>query len=315
MAYDADTLKDYIETNWSLTGQLSKTAATGINEYVWFYAHPQVDATESRKAIEVRQVTPTENITIHPKFEEVRVDYLIRCRYTVEGIAPDVYDNAESNMQAMTDEINRILDTLYNPITFTGTFFSSSRNWQNMDEIGETTHVLIRELTLSLTKIRSGLTSAFIGYGGVLVFKNTESQGDNKPGNDYTYTEAYDVQVEEGFAQIKENITGNPDGKGVPAFYRGTYSGFFQCNMYAKEADVGVQTNQLNTIFKQLSNGSIATIAFLQKVPTIRTSPQGYLNDLIYFKPTRFIRIYNQEQMVGFRLQGEMTKPATMTVT
>lgn len=313
MPYAADVLRDYLYNNWSLSGQVSKTAASDMDNPVFFFAHPQVPGTETRKAVEVRQVDPTEDVTIHPKFEEVKQTYMIRCRYTIEGIDGDTYDNAESNMQAMQDEVNRILDTLYDPLTTTGTFFRVIHNWENEDEIGQTTHILLRTLTLVVTQIRSGLTTVFKGYGGVLVFDTSESQGDNKPGADYTYTEAYDVQIEEGFAQIKENITSHPDGKGVPAFYRGSYSGYFQCNIYAKKADIGSQTNQLNTIFKQLSNGEIATIALLMQTTNTEGTP-ATMTDAVFFKPTLFRRVYDLENLVVFTLRGELVKPSTITI-
>lgn len=313
MPYDADVLRDYLYDNWSLTGQVAKTAATDMDNPVFFFAHPQVPGTETRKAVEVRQVDPTEDVTIHPKFEEVKQMYMIRCRYTLEGIDGVAYDNAESNMQAMQDEVNRIIKTLNNPITNTGTFFRVIRNWENDDEIGQTTHILIRTLTLTLTKIRSALTTVYKGYGGVLVFDTSASEGDNKPASDYTYTEAYDVQIEEGFAQIKENIVQNPDGKGVPVFYRGSYSGYLQCNIYAKKEDIGSQTNHLNTIFKQLNNGEIATIALLMQTTNTESTPST-MTDAVFFKPTSFRRVYDLENLVVFTLRGELVKPSTLTI-
>lgn len=313
MTYDADTLKDYIETNWSATGQISKTGSATMENPVQFFAHMQIPGNETRKAIEVWQTDPTEDVTIHPKFEEVKQVYKIRCRYTLEGIDGTIYDNAESNMQGMEDEINRIIDTLYDPINTVGVFFTVTHDWENEDELTEATQILFRVLTLTLTEIRSGLTTVFKGYGGVLVFDTSESQGDNKPASDYTYTEAYNVQAEEGFAQIKENITGNPDGKGVPAFFRGSFSSFFQCQIFAKKADIGVQTNQLNTIFKQLSSGEIATVALLIQTTDTEASP-ATMTDAVFVKVTKFRREYDLEKLVVFQLQGEMTKPSALSI-
>lgn len=314
MAYDADTLRDYLYTNWAGTGQISKTATADMDNPVGFFAHMQIPGNETRKAVEVWQTDPTEDVVIHPKFEEVKQEYKIRLRYTLEGVDGDIYDNAESNMQAMEDETNRILDTLYDPLNTIGTFFTVTHNWENEDELTQASQILFRVLTLTITKIRSGLTTVFKGYGGVLVFDNANSQGDNKPGNNYTYTEAYDVQAEEGFDQIPENITGNPDGKGVPALFRGSFNGYFQCLLYAKKADIGSQTNQLNTIYKQLSNGEIATIALLMQTTDTENTP-ATMTDAMFIKPTKFRRQYETEKLVVFTLQGRPTKPSTFSLT
>ena len=56
--FQADTLRDSIESGWALTGALG-TSSTGIMKNpVKFYAHPQVKQIETRKAIEVRKSTP-----------------------------------------------------------------------------------------------------------------------------------------------------------------------------------------------------------------------------------------------------------------
>lgn len=264
-----------------------------------------------RKAIEVRKLDGIEDVITHPKFEEVKTSFLITCRYTVEGIDTTTYDNAETNAQSMQTEIVRLIKTLYWPINGTGIYSRVSRDWTNEDIVTETTHVLLRTLLVTLYYIRSDKTTVFQGYGGVLVFDNTNSQGDNKPGSNYTYTEAYDVQVEEGFHNIRENIVQNSDGKGVPVNFRGSFFGYFQCMMKLKKADIGSQTNQLNTIYKQLTTGEIANIVFLYGSPDTETVPVT-LTETVTFKPTMFRRMYDLEDLVICTLRGELVLPSSL---
>lgn len=315
MVYQADTLRDTLYTNWALSNPLAKSGSAGAKDQpVYFLAHSQIPAKEARKAVIVRKTSPLENVISHPKFDEVSDTFEITCYYVNQGGSPTTYDKSESNIEDMTDEVLRILKTVYNPLNGTGTFYRSNQVWQNRDDLTQATPVLQRVLTFTLTKIRSGLTTVFKGYGGVLAFDTSASQGDSKPAQDYTYTEAFDVNWAGGYRQIEEPIDENPAGEHIPAFYTSRYDGRFNCVMSLKKADIGSGTHQLPTIGNIMTVGEVPEVVFLWSITTTENTPSTLTSSIK-------VRIISQEPMTNvedigkIRLIGRIITPPTLVLS
>lgn len=315
MTYQAKTLRDTLYNNWALTGVLKKSATTDAKgQPVYFYAHPQILAKESRKAVIVRKLTPLENTVSHPKFDEVSDIFEITCYYVNQGISKDTYDVSESNIEDMEDEVLRILKTVYNPLNGTGTFYSSNQQWQNRDNLTETSQILQRVLTFTLTKIRSKLTTVFKGYGGVLAFDRTNSQGDSLPVANYTYTEAYDVNWAGGYGQQEEVVDQSSEGEHIPVFFTKRYDGRFNCTMSLKKADIGSGTHQLNTIGKIMTNGEVPDVVFLWAITTTENTPST-LTASIKVKILSIEPMTNTEDIGRVRLIGRIILPPVLTLS
>jgi len=127
MVFSADTLRDIIETNWSLTGLLSKTGADNMKEVVQFFAYPQIPGNEVTKAVTVQKIQSetNENVTEHPTFNEVQDIYELTLYYRTIDVQPVSRDESYSNLEDMGDETIRILKTQFNPATGIGVFFPS----------------------------------------------------------------------------------------------------------------------------------------------------------------------------------------------
>ena len=85
MPSQAEVIKDLIETNWSLGGELSKTGTDAMEEVVRFFDRKQVQGNEWPKAVTVEKINDEadENRKVHPHFTEVRDVYRITCHFRV----------------------------------------------------------------------------------------------------------------------------------------------------------------------------------------------------------------------------------------
>lgn len=310
MVYEADTLRDQIEAAWALTGHLSKTFNAVTNPYpVEFDAQKEYTASlEKRKLVTVIKNTALSNERRHELFSEINNVYEIYVRYNVEGKDEASYDEAESNTEDMEEEVIRIIKTIYDPNAVLGNFFHTDYQWRMDDKLETTPPMLQRILQLTLTRIESQKTTVFRGFGGVLLFKVAGSEGVGLPGSDYTYTEAFDVDIDEGFDTIEEPISAHPDGDGIPIHFRGLFKGNLNCKIYAKKADVGAGTHQFNTILKTLSNQEQAEVFFIYKASDTETVPVS-LEQTAKLRAVNLRRIGVKDQLNVFHLKAKLLKP------
>ena len=92
------------------------------------------------------------------------------------GSDESIYDQAEQDIEDMTEEVERIIKSVYDPSAGTGVFWSTNRRWlieDKLDVSGEMRLELVRTLNLQLTRIKS--RSITLGDLGRL--KTQEQQG------------------------------------------------------------------------------------------------------------------------------------------
>lgn len=288
----ATTLRDIMFNEWSLTGELSKTGTEIAPENVNFFDRLQVDKNQLSKAVIIQKINPegNENVTAHPKFNEIFDLYELTVHFRVTSTEPDGFSDAIDKIEQMGEEVVRILKTVYDPSIPEGVYFKVSRNWTNEDyRKGQIE--LRRKLRFQLTTITSDEPEVFSGFGGVLSFDVSGSQGDNLPGSDYIYTEAYNIQSAYGTPQIEEPITGTK----IPAYFTGIFQGRINADMYLKSSDIGTGTHQINNIGREFENGETAEIILLQqykntdsetltittKIKVISITPEGFVENLV----------------------------------
>jgi hypothetical protein len=317
MAFAADDLRNIIESGWSLTGELSKTASDTMKEVVTFFSRPQIMGNEVVKAVEVTKAADLENdgIIKHPQFIEERDTFIIRVRYRAVDIQEVTYNDALSNMEAMQNEVIRLIETTFDPSVPNGTFFRHERQWTDESLYNTAQPDIIRSLRLTLYQIKSRTPEGFRGFGGVLVFDTSLSEGDNKPAGDYTFTEAYAVSLEEGFENLRVLTNDDSRGIGVPKLERGEFRGVFQAEMYAKRSDLDGNTiEKLDNIYKVQSNGQLATVVFLHAHTNTEAVPKT-LTSQSYIKVSRMRRSEDVVGLLIFRIIGDVERPSTYTIT
>ncbi len=316
MVSQAEVIKDLIELNWNLTGELSKTGTDNMKEVVYFFDRPQVEGNEQTKAIEVVKINDEleENVTEHPNFIEVEDVYDIRIRLRVTNVDPEEYSIDLSNMELMATELLSILDAQFTPSTGAGGYFVSAKTWRRDDHLDQAQPELKRTLMLRLTQIRPNVNTVFRGNVAVMIFDTGESIGDNKPGSDYTYTELRELSIVEG-NEVNAHLSKDKSrGRGIPHLVRGMFHGVFSALIYAKKADIdGATLDKLNLLYK-VQTGSpltsqLAEIVFLHNTEDIEPTP-------VTFQTKSFMRIITMNKLtsdvslVSYRIVGRLTQPS-----
>jgi len=309
--FEADTLRDSIESGWALTGALVKTESTTVQNPVKFYAHSLVKHTESKRAVIVRKLTPIATTQNHTEFREETNVYEITCRYTVDATNETAFDLSVQRVEDMCNEVERIVKTVYEPQSATGGFFTTNLSWRNDDEIAKQSQVLVRTLTLTLKKLVSSSDEVFQGFDGVLQYDTSASEGANKPASDYSYTSVYRARTTGGFTVHKEAVHGNSK---IPKRFTGSFSGLFECELYAKKSDINGTTDEDLTKLGDLrSNGELNEVVFLKTAKNTESSVLT-LTESIKVQIIDFTRLYDDHGLVEFRLIGDIVEQSTFTV-
>ncbi len=314
--FQADTLRDSIQSAWALTGALNKSVTSTRKVIVKFYAHPQAPETESKKAIYVQKQTPLQTVTHYPRWDQIRDVFTIQCRYTSEFAKSASWDTAEERMEDMTNEVERIVKTIYDPQSLTGVFWTSQFDWTNEDQIDLSLKVLRRTLKLELTYMKSRDTTVFEGNAGVLSFDKSASVGDSLPANDYIYTEVTNIDIVEGYGTTPVMTNDVTQGQNVPVLFSTMYSGQVNFTMYAKKADIDGSTAE--TVYKmfllQASSPlakELPTITLLHDVYNTEATPIKFQTSSLC-KITQVRKRANDKGLVEFIVSGILTKPSTV---
>ena len=276
---EAQSIAELLFDEWSLTGELAKTASSTMTEAVNFFDRGQIPGNKVAKAVTVQKINALGNeiIVEHPKFFEESEIFEVTCFLQVIDAAKDQFSVWIDLMQQMTSEVTRILRTVYAPSSAIGAFFRTNSDWTKDDTFFPDDPLLVRTLKFRLTKIKSNDIEVFTGNGGVLTFDTSASSADSKPASDYIYAQVTDIFSEEGYPQIPYLTKDVTNGVGVPFMARGMYNGKFTANMFVKSSDFDVSTiNALDNIFLPQSNSpnqkQLATVVLLQANKTASTS-------------------------------------------
>jgi len=267
LTYEAETLKNILFTNWSLTGRLAKTGTPNTKRPVFFFSREQIDDKIESKSLEVIKETPLttqKNTEFYTNETDV---FLLRWTYKLQGTTAADWDVSESDTELAETEINEILKTVYDPQNGVGVFFTSDLVWSDNDKIneGEADPYIVRELRLTLTRIISRNPKVFNTFDrGVFFIVSESSNMDNPPGADFDYTEVYDITGTQGHRVVELDVTENPDGVGIPLFYAGRFTGLIMMKSYFSADDIGNDASKINQIYRRQQNGELITAAIVQ---------------------------------------------------
>lgn len=300
MASQAQEIRDLLDTNWGLTGDLNNEPSDTMQEVVTFFDRKQVEGQHVTKAVVVEKINDetNENRKTHPHFTELREKYTITCFWRVLDVENE-YDAALTNIEDMAKEVQRILDTSYDPFTRQGIFYVVDREWSKEDYLEEAQPELKRSMTFTLTKIASENPKVFEGYMGVLRISGGK-----------IYTEAYNMQSVYGTPQISEPIVGN--GK-IPIYFTGIFAGRFNADLWLNAADIGAAGSDVNHIGSDLTNGEVSENIFLQQY-TNRENPTKIVTITHTLKIINFEVIGFVEDLVALKMIAEIITHPTMVV-
>jgi len=319
----ATILRDTIETEWSLSGLLSKvvtgSGSSLMDQVVKFFDRLQVIGNEAVKAVIVQKINAEGNETVikHPNFNELVDIYEITVRYRVVDVNSDNYSTYLDLIEQMGTEVVRILKTVYNPATTLNVYFRTHNTWSNEDVDVSNQRDLKRVLRFTLTTITSDDEEVYSGFGGVLVFDTSDSQGDSKPGVDYTFVSVKSTDTQEGFSQIPTLTKDTSKGVGVPLLMRGQFSGSFTALMYAQKTNViGSTVEKLQNIYRLQTSSPIigqnAEVVLLRS-NTNTESPVSTLTRKSFMKINRINENSPDEDLLSYTISGTLTRPTIFT--
>jgi len=323
MVAAATILRDTIETNWALTGLLSKvvtgSGSSLMDQVVKFFDRLQVKGNEAVKAVIVQKINAegNENNVQHPNFNEIIDIYELTVRYRVVDVNADNYSTYIDLIEQMGTEVTRILKTVYNPSSTLNIYFRTAKNWTNEDVDVGNQRDLRRKLRFSLTTITSDDDEVYSGFGGVLVFDTSDSQGDNKPGADYTFASVKNIDADEGFSQIPTLTKDTSQGEGVPLLMRGQFSGTFSALMYAQKTNIiGSTIEKLQNIYRlQAASpiaGQVAEVVLLRS-NTNTESTVSTLTRKSFMKINRIKENSFDENLLSYTVIGTLSRPTIFT--
>lgn len=316
MPSQATTIKDLIELNWSLTGNLAKTPSDIMQEPVFFFDRPQVLGNEVVKAIEVVKINNNneENIVQHPNFLEVADYYEITIRYRVVDVETQ-YAQSLQDVEEMATELITILDAQFDPNGASAEWFISSKRWRRDDHADQGQPELKRVLALELTQIRGHDDSVFRANSAVMIFDEGLSNGDNLPTGDYNFETVRELSIVEGYPQKPYLTKDKGRGQGVPHLIRGWFSGVFSALIFGRTADVtGSTLEKVTNIYKTQSatiglKSQNAEVVMLHNLKNTLSSPQTFQTKS-YMRITRIDKLTTDESLLAYRIVGQLTQPS-----
>jgi hypothetical protein len=312
MVSQAETIRDLIESNWALTGNLSKTPTDSMKEIVRFFDRPQVLGNEWPKAVEVVKINKEEEegIVEHPNFIEISDMYEVTLRYRVKDVQSQ-FDQALTDIELMATELIRILDAQFSPSTSTEGYFVTRKRWRKDDHVDQAQPELKRILSMELTQLAGQDNTVYRGDEAVMIMDVSEMVVDNEPGGDYTYTELRELSIVEGYNQVQKLTKDTTRGRKVPHYVNGVFSGVFSALLFTKTADlIGSTAETIQQLVKlQTGSGRISQkgeIVMLHQLQNLNSETNQTKS---FMRINEVHRLTTDESLLAYRILGILTQP------
>jgi hypothetical protein len=309
----AEAIKNLIETNWNLTGSLSKTPSDTMKEVVRFFDRPQVLGNEWPKAVEVVKINleEEEGVVEHPNFIEISDMYEITLRYRVKDVSETVFSQALDDIEQMATEVISILDAQFSPTTSTEGYFVTRKRWRKDDHVDQAQPELKRILSMELTQLKGQDNTVYRGDEAVMIMDVSEMTVDNEPAGDYTYTELRELSIVEGYNQIPHLTKDTTRGRKIPHYVNGIFSGVFSALLLTKTADlVGATAETIQQLVKlQTGTGRISQkgeIVMLHQLQNLNSQTNQTKS---FMRITEVHRLTTDESLLAYRILGILTQP------
>ncbi len=303
MVSQATIIRNLLDDNWALGGDLSKVETDNMKEVVYFFDRQQVEGNEQTKAVVVRKINAEgkENQVEYPNFIEIQDVYEITMYYRIIDVGDETYSTALENVENMATETLRILETEFSPSMDNGVFWQVDRTWHKHDMLDQAQPEFRRTLTMRLSHITSFDGSLFKGYGGIFHFG---------VGNDHVYAEVQNIDTGGfGYPQIEEPIV-NTD---IPVYFTSVIGGDLTADMYLSPNDIGNEEWDINQIGRVGSNLEVAEVTLVQlydndedPVKRVTITTKVIITSAIY--------VANVQDMMKFSMTGKIIEYPTTTV-
>jgi len=318
MVYEADTLRDILFTGWALAGRLAKSGTANTEYPIHIFAHVQNLDKIVTRAVEIVKDTSLVTKNENEFYTRQEDKFIITVRYKLLNTGQKDWDQSESDVEDIEEEVERLLKTVFDPQTGLGVFWRSDFTWRNEDNINQQnqTQVVIRTMNLVLVRLISRDTSVFDSFQrGALFDLSVSSNMDSAPGGDYNYDEVFSIEEFEGYRSREIQVQAHPDGVGVPLIYAGGFGGTMILRSYMKAADLGATADKINQIHKRQSNGEYIEVAIVSSY-TNRASQTLTKTRIVNIIEVQDPQISTEGNgLLVWTMIGKIIKPSIWSVT
>lgn len=301
MAYEANTLRDTLFNNWTLTGRMAKEGTANVENPIRFFAHDELEGRQALKSIDVKKTTPKQTERRSEFFKLVEDSFEITVNYPIMAASiKEEWDNSESDVEDIEEEIERILRTVYNPFNFTGGFYTMDTSWTNMDQLNSEAPMILRKIRLTLTKIVPRSQSVYSTYNRGVVLDGA------------SLTEVFDISSDQGFEARELPIANHSLGKGIRLQYSGGFSGVWTARSYLHHNDFGPGASDVNTLM--LRNWTGNEVKEVTVVETYRNEVGNTLTKTTVIRITNIREEAPQATPMIYQITGKIIKPSTWSL-
>lgn len=144
---------------------------------------------------------------------------------------------------------------------------------------------------------------------GILVFDLSNSEGDNLPLADYTYSQTFNTTISDGYKHIQEYT--NEDAN--PKDYTGGFDGTLITHIRVSSSDFGATTDKLNQIRLPQANGELPTVGFIYTNKDQTTPTSVTITELLKGSVSKIDRLYTVGDNTVFRILCNLVQPSTIS--
>jgi len=174
-------------------------------------------------------------------------------------------------------------------------------------------HPFFYRSTLRLVISRITETSASTP-DGILTFLLSGSTVDSPPPGNKTYMNVYDVEISEGYRDVEEMVTSNPDGSHIPVRFASRFVGRFIGNFHLDSADIGTTGEKLNRLKDILSLGEKPEAKFTYTNKDSNSPTPSTITETFTLMIDELSRMYTTGDLTKYRLLAKLVKPSTIIV-
>lgn len=274
------------------------------SEHIYDYIRPR----KTYPSIEIEMIKPPGKFETQAK-SDTTYSMLVHIYYKQLGIGTD-------DIKTLEIIEGQVVLTLTNATLGDHKVINEVFTWsrQQIDK----NHPFFYRSTLTINILQMNEVDVFTARvpDGVLKWQKTGSVIDNPPIADtHQYINVFDVELAEGYRDIEEMVTNNPDGSHLPVHFATRFVGRFIANFYIKYLDVGSTGQMINQMSKILANGEKPEFKFIYTNFDSKSPSPGTLTETFNIYVDELQRMYTTEQLTKWRILGKIYKPGSITLT
>lgn len=267
-----------------------------------FYIAEQPKARRRFPSVEIVEAKPTGNVETKEKSEFTTI-YQINYYARTRGGQTTAADDEEVSITITQDEILTLIEAAS---LEDHKLVLEQKDWDVKRFPDQIPSYVLSTLRITVRKITAPPSGT---PDGVLVYDISSSIGDNKPGSNYTYTQVFNTDIDDGHNKFDEYHVNNAN----PVRYAGGFRGSFITHVRVSSADLGSTDDKLNNLTKLKTNGEFPVAAFIYTDKDDTTPTPTQIQEAIKLTIDDVQRQYRVGDNTIFRILASPIERSTVT--